>query len=105
MAERRPNKPKVASSILAPRIYHEKLGPAECSYLERWVADFGLFSLRVHHWLHSDDLRAHHDHAWWFLSLCLAGCLVDVSSEGDDTIIAGSVRFRRAEHRHAVRVV
>lgn len=105
MAERRPNKPKVVGSIPTPRIFHEKLGPAACPYLERWVADFGLFSLRLHRWLHSDDMRAYHDHAWWFLSLCLRGCLVDVSVEGEDVVTPGSVRFRRAEHRHAVRVV
>lgn len=105
MAERRQNMLKVVGSIPTPRIFHEKLGPAECPYLERWVTDFGLFSLRLHHWLHSDDMRAYHDHAWWFLSLCLRGCLVDVSDEGEDTVTPLSLRFRRAEHRHAVRVV
>lgn len=105
MAERQPNKLKVVGSIPTPRIFHEKLGPATCPYLERWVVDFGLFSLRLHHWLHSDDMRAFHDHAWWFLTLCLRGCYIDVSDKGEDVVKAGSVRFRPAEHRHAVRVL
>jgi hypothetical protein len=72
--------------------------------MERWVADFGFFSLRMHHWMYSDDLRAPHDHPWWFLTLCVWGSYVDVSPDGDDRVSVGSVRFRRAEHRHSVKV-
>src|SRR5215469_11962634 len=37
-------------------------------YLRRWGLETWFFSIRVHHWLHSDDDRAFHDHTWWFLS-------------------------------------
>ena len=107
MAERRPNKPEVVrGSIPTPRTIFssDRLGPPGCPYMERWVADFGVFSLRLHHGLHSDDMRAPHDHPWWFLLLCLWGRYVDVSESGHDVVSTGSVRFRRAEHRHSVRV-
>lgn len=87
-----------------PRFSHDRLGPPNHPYLIRWVVDFGVFTLRLHHWLHSDDMRAPHDHSWWFLTLCLWGSYVDKSSSGDDVLSLGDVRFRPARHRHSVEV-
>ena len=58
-------------------IWGQYLGEKTAPYLRRWVIDFGRFSIRLHHWLASDDLRAPHDHAWDFTSILLAGSLID----------------------------
>lgn len=81
-------------------IWREKLGLPECPYLIRWVADFDWFSIRLHHWIASDDDRAFHDHPWWFLTLVLRGGYTDRSDTGDDALSFGSIRFRRAQHKH-----
>jgi len=82
----------------------EALGKPECPYAYRWVLNFGFISFRIHHFLRSDDKRYFHDHGWWFLTLVLKGSYVDVSPEGRDTLTAGSIRYRKAEHKHYVEV-
>lgn len=81
---------------------HEFLGRDECPYLERWVADFGLFSLRLHHWLGSDDQRHFHDHPWWYASFVLRGSYVDRHEGGEDVRKSGSLKLYRSAHRHSV---
>ncbi len=97
---------EVGGSNPSPRTIfrHDRLGPPGKPYLIRWILDLGLFSIRLHRWLYSDDLRAPHDHPWWFWTLCLWGRYVDLSEGGEDVVTPGSIRFRRAEHRHSVRV-
>jgi hypothetical protein len=80
----------------------ERLGLDDCPYLIRWRLETPLGSLRVHHWLGPDDDRAFHDHPWWFLTLVVRGDYEDRSTGGADRLHAGSVRFRRALHRHTV---
>lgn len=80
------------------------IGRPECPYARRWVLNFRAFSVRVHHWVASDDPRFFHDHAWAFLTVCLRGGYVDASPAGDDRLRVGSVRYRAAEHRHTVHV-
>lgn len=93
-------------------------------YLKRWVLDLGLFSIRLHHWLCSDDERAPHDHPYWMAILILKGGYYDVEYPLDspnyydltdkhnrkdvvflDKLTAGSRRFRRPEHIHYVKVL
>lgn len=104
MAERRHNMTKVGSSNLSPRtiFVHEHLGKIECPYLERWVLNLGLFSIRLHHWLASDDQRHFHDHPWWYVSLVLRGSYVDKHANGETMRRTGSVKFFRSTHRHSV---
>lgn len=71
----------------------------------RWVFDFHLFSIRIHHWLHSDDMRHPHDHPWWFIVFCIWGTYIDVSPEREDYVRQGSFRFRSATHQHSVKIV
>lgn len=73
-------------------------------YMRRWFLETPFFSVRLHHWLSSDDSRHLHDHPWWFWALVVRGSYVDVSVLGDDPLGVGSVRFRPACHRHWVRV-
>ena len=56
----------------------EKLGNQECPYLIRWT--FILFgrSIRIHHWLRSDDRRYFHDHSADLLSIVLKGFYCNV---------------------------
>jgi len=68
------------------------------------VLDFGLFSIRLHHWIASDDQRNFHDHPWWFFTIILWGGYKDVSPFGVDKVGIGSMRFRKAEHQHTVKV-
>lgn len=80
----------------------EPLGLPDCPYVIRWTAETPLFSARVHHWLGPDDVRAEHDHPWWFLTLVIRGGYTDLSSSGNTRLSAPCVRFRSASHRHVV---
>lgn len=80
----------------------EKLGKPECPYLRRWVLNLGLFSIRLHHWLASDDGRNFHDHPWWFITLILKGSYTDVSPQGSEKLTCGNIRWRSSLHRHTV---
>lgn len=82
----------------------QELGMPDDPYLVRWVLDLGFCSFRLHHWRHSDDLRNPHDHAWDFVTFILYGSYEDVSPDGNDIMTAGNVTFRKAEHKHSVRV-
>ncbi len=82
----------------------EELGQPECPYIRRWVLDFYLFSIRLHHWLSSDDQRNFHDHPWWYITIILWGGYTDRSPQGEDKMGVGSIRFRRAKHQHTVLV-
>lgn len=85
-------------------IWRDKLGLTSCPYMERWVLNLYFFSIRLHHWMGSDDNRAFHDHAWWFLTIILKGGYTDVSPKGHDPVTTGSIRYRPALHRHTVKV-
>lgn len=84
--------------------WNEPLGVPECPYAYRWVFIFFGYSIRVHHFLRSDDKRYFHDHAWWFLTFVLKGSYTDVSPQGEDVLKPGSIRFRQAKHPHYVKV-
>jgi hypothetical protein len=84
--------------------WREPLGRKECPYAYRWTLNLWLFSIRVHQWIRSDDKRHFHDHPWHFITLVLRGSYTDVSPSGRDELRMGSVRFRRATHRHYVEV-
>lgn len=82
-------------------ILGQKLGPITCPYLVRWVFSCNWFSIRLHHWLKSDDLRHQHDHEWDFISIVLWGELKDRTDQGDELRKWLSVRYFPAEHRHS----
>lgn len=85
-------------------MWGQRLGRPECPYLIRWVFSTPFGSIRLHHWLASDDDRYHHDHSWWFITLVLRGGYTDVFTTGQVRCEAGCVAFRPAMHRHTVRV-
>ena len=51
----------------------EKLGIPEHPYLVRWTFLFFGYSMRIHHWIKSDDNRFFHDHSADLLSIVLKG--------------------------------
>jgi len=53
--------------------WKEALGFSECPYLYRWTLIVFGFSIRIHHWLRSDDNRYFHDHSCDLISIILKG--------------------------------
>jgi hypothetical protein len=101
-------------------LWRQPLGRPECPFSYRWVFPLGwrgqFGSIRIHQWIRSDDARACHDHANDFLTIVLWGSYRDIEERAvgqgnaelvwtlKDRLTVGSVRFRRAEHRHRVEV-
>lgn len=108
MEERCSDEAEVGVSKASPRAklfrfaWREKLGLPECPYIVRWRLETPIGSVRIHHWRGPDDMRAHHDHPWWFITMCFRGGYLDLSPDAIDKVRAGSVRFRHALHRHTV---
>lgn len=68
----------IGSSIIKPfkrfQIrWKEKLGYESNPYLVRWTFIFFGYSVRIHHWIKSDDNRFFHDHSTNLLSIVLKG--------------------------------
>ncbi|KKM24080.1 hypothetical protein LCGC14_1608700 [marine sediment metagenome] len=80
--------------------WKEALGRLECPYLYRWTFLFFGFSLRIHHWLRSDDRRFFHDHGCNLISIILKGRYKNVTPNGTKEVKAGSIWFAKAEARH-----
>jgi hypothetical protein len=84
--------------------------------MRRWAIETPWFSLRLHHWIRSDDKRHLHDHPWAFWTFVLKGSYIDVSGDewtsrypNDFPADLENVRrfhlyFRPASHRHYVEV-
>ena len=89
-------------------VYHfkwrEELWCETDVYVRRWYVETPWFSLRLHHWLHSDDDRHFHDHPWWFMTFVLSGGYTDCSPAGEERMREGKIAFRPALHRHTVKV-
>ena len=82
--------------------WNEALGLKDCPYAYRWVFIFFGFSIRVHKFIKTEPMAHHHDHAWDFVTIVLKGGYTDVSPDGTDELSFGSVRYRKAEHKHSV---
>ena len=82
--------------------WNEPVGLPECPYLTRWLIDLRLFSIRVHHFVGSDDDRALHDHSWGFVTLILKGWYDDVGEHTTERMTPGTIRYRSAYHKHTV---
>jgi len=53
--------------------WKEKLGLPESPYLYRWTLVLFGYTIRLHHWIKSDDCRFYHDHSGDFISIVLKG--------------------------------
>jgi hypothetical protein len=61
----------------------EKLGYPECPYLVRWTLILFGYSIRLHHWLRSDDNRYYHDHSCDLISIIIKGRYYNVMPDKD----------------------
>jgi hypothetical protein len=84
--------------------WNEPLGPTECPYLHRWVVTAFNYSIRLHHWVRSDDRRHFHDHAWNFVSVILKGRYTNVTPKGRTEHKAPSMWYSDATERHYIEV-
>lgn len=62
----------------------EKLGNKNCPYLIRWTFIIFGYSIRIHHWIKSDDNRFFHDHSADLLSIVLKGNYWNVTPRDKD---------------------
>lgn len=76
------------------------MGDPKDPYLYRWMLLFFGFSIRIHHWIRSDDKRFFHDHATDLISIILKGRYTNVTPKGPIPVKAGTAWFAKAEWRH-----
>ena len=84
--------------------WKEAMGHPECPYLYRWTLIIFGFSVRLHHWLRSDDRRFFHHHASNFVSIILKGHYKNVTLDGTFEVKAGSVWKSDALKRHYLEI-
>jgi hypothetical protein len=85
------------------------IGGSEDPYMRRWwvIPRNKRFNIYLHHFLHSDEDRALHDHPWWNVSILLSGGYVEhtIAAGGVGRAVAygeGAVKFRGAKTAHRV---
>lgn len=91
-------------------------GCGPVSFWKRPIAwlfqQFGI-AVRVHHILRSDDVRAFHDHPWWYITWIMRGAYEEVVPVFHSNVFngvrshwwgTGSLRFSRAESWHRLEV-
>ena len=80
--------------------WKEALGNPNCPYLYRWTLIIFGYSIRLHHWIKSDDRRFFHDHSNNFISIVLRGKYTNVTPDGSFEVKAGQIWKSNGEKRH-----
>lgn len=80
--------------------WKEPLGLPECPYLYRWTFIFFGYSIRLHHWLRSDDRRFFHDHSCDLISIIIKGKYKNVTPNGTFEAKAWKPRRMKATDQH-----
>lgn len=80
--------------------WNERLGDPNNPYLVRWMIVFAGYSIRLHHWIGSDEKRAFHDHATDLISVVLKGNYDNVTPEKRFHVTAGRPWSAKAKQRH-----
>ena len=80
--------------------WKEPLGRPECPYLYRWTFAFFGYTIRLHHWIRSDDKRFFHDHPFNFISIVLKGRYTNVTPNNTTTVRAGSMWYANGTKQH-----
>jgi hypothetical protein len=78
--------------------WKERLGRPECPYLYRWTFLFFGYSIRLHHWIKSDDRRYFHDHSCDLISIIIKGYYYNVMPDEHGypvRYLATAWRFRK----------
>jgi hypothetical protein len=78
----------------------EKLGEPGNPYLIRWTLLFFNFSIILHHWIRSDDIRFFNDNSCDLISIIVKGGYANVTPKGRFEVKAGSVWHAKAAARH-----
>ncbi len=85
------------------------IGDPADPYMRRWhlIERNGIANSYLHHFRHSDDDRALHDHPWWNVSILLDNEYVEhtITAGGINhrkRYVAGDVKFRSARSAHRV---
>jgi hypothetical protein len=76
--------------------WKEPLGRPECPYLYRWTFIFFGYSIRLHHWLRSDDNRYFHDHACDLISIIIKGYYYNITPLNPDKPDVNNYLFVKA---------
>lgn len=84
--------------------WKESLGRPECPYLYRWTLLLFGFSIRLHHWLKSDDNRYFHDHSCNLISIILRGHYWNVTPQGEHLSRSFRPRYMNALQQHYLSV-
>ena len=82
----------------------EKMGDPNNPYLIRWMIIFFNYSIRLHHWIKSDDDRFFHDHSCNFMSFILKGNYINVTKDGEFPVKAGQYWHSNALTRHYLKI-
>ena len=93
-------KPKKRFSNWFQIRWKEAMGKPECPYLYRWTLIIFGFSIRLHHWIKSDDRRYFHDHSCNLISIILRGQYYNVTAAGKFLAEAWHPRYMDAKVRH-----
>lgn len=85
------------------------IGEDHDPYMLRWwiIPRNRIFNVYLHHFLHSDDDRALHDHPWWNVSILLKGRYTEHTIDAGGVNVrkeygVGNVKFRSARAAHRV---
>ena len=84
--------------------WKEKLGYEDNPYLIRWTLLFCNYSIRLHHWIKSDDNRFYHDHSCNLISIVLKGKYTNVTPVGSFPVKAISFWKAKAKDRHWLKI-
>ncbi len=85
--------------------WKEALGLKDCPYLFRWTIIIFGYTIRLHHWIKSDDRRFFHDHACDLISIIIKGYYYNVMPDENGNPVkhlatAWKPRFMKATQLH-----
>ena len=84
--------------------WKEKLGYEENPYLIRWTLLLFGYSIRLHHWIKSDDNRFFHDHSCDLISIVVKGKYTNVTPDGEFPVKAISIWKAKATNQHWLKI-
>ena len=69
-------------------------------YLYRWTIVLFGYSIRLHHWVGSDESRYFHDHPWNFISFLFKGNYTNITPKGRREVKAPFIWASKATDLH-----
>ena len=84
--------------------WKEALGLSRCPYVYRWSLVLFGYSIRLHHWIKSDDRRFYHDHSCNLITIQLTKPYWNITPEGRFLAKPFSPRFMKATILHRLEI-